>query len=143
MGIESVSYRFKPAGVDVERLVDWLQLRGATGGGEEGLFVVAGADYWIDLAVRADGPLVAAVQFRVAVTNPVSVVAVLEDLISQLCRRFDGTVTDAAGRVLEAEDWPGVILDEFARGRLRFTQVFGDIVMPVSADQVFTRLRER
>lgn len=143
MGIESVSYRFKPAGADVAELVDWLRLRGAASGGEVGLFVVAGADYWIDLAVRADGSQAVAVQFRVAVTNTVSVVAVLEDLISQLCRRFNGTVTDAAGRVLEAQERTGVILDDFTRGRLRFTEIFGDIVMPVSADQVFARLRER
>lgn len=142
MGIESVSYRFKPAGADVTELVDWLRMHGATSGGEQGLYVVAGADYWIDLAVRADGSRAVSVQFRVAITNPVSVVAVLEGLIYQLCRRFDGDVTDAAGRVLEAQDREGVILDDFTRGRSRFTEIFGDIVMPVSADQVFARLRE-
>jgi hypothetical protein len=50
--------------------------------------------------------------------------------MSRLSRRFDGTVTDASGRLLEAEYRAGAILEDFTRGRSRFTEIFGDIVMP-------------
>jgi hypothetical protein len=142
MGIESVSYRFEPSECDLVNLLERLQLRGATDGDREDRYVLSGADYWIDLLVRASGSRVEVVQFRVAVTNPVSVVLLLHELVSDLLDRFGGRVTDAAGRrVLHDQDRFDVLMSEFSVGRERFTQNFGELTLPVSADQVFSRLR--
>jgi hypothetical protein len=141
MGIESVSYRFEPAGTAIAELTDWLRLHGATSGERQGTYVMAGPNHWIDLLVRSDGPRAAAIQFRVAITSPISVVAILDGLISQLRGRFAGNVMDAAGRVLEDQDRLGVLHDDFSKGRSRFTEHYGDVLMPVSADEVFARLR--
>jgi hypothetical protein len=141
MGIESVSYRFEPASADVAELVDWLRLHGAVSGDRHGTFIIAGTDHWIDLLVRDDGQRALVVQFRVAITNPLSVVATLDRLISELHAHFVGRVTDAAGRVLEDEDTLSLLRDDFSRGRSRFTEIYGDVMMPISADHVFARLR--
>ena len=142
MGIESVSYRFEPSECELVDLVEWLRLRGATDGDRDGTYVLSGPDYWIDLLVRASGSRVAVVQLRVAVTNPVSVVGLLHELASAMLDRFGGRVTDAAGRrVLHDQDRFDVLMTEFSIGRERFTQNFGELTLPVSADQVFSQLR--
>lgn len=141
MGIESVSYRFKPVSAEFSEVVDWLRSHGARSGGTRGAFIISGDDYWIDLIVRADGRRVAVVQFRVAITNPISIVENLDDLFSRLRISFAGFFTDARGRVLEDRDRSSVLLEDFSTARSRFVEVFGEIVMPVSADRVFDMLR--
>jgi hypothetical protein len=142
VGIESVSYRFAPSECEVADLAEWLRLRGATNGTREGTYVLSGQDYWVDLLVRADGPHVVTIRLRVAVTNPASVVLLLGELIDELRAQFGGQVTNASGRVLYDQDRLDLMVSEFNVGRERFTQKFGDLILPVSADQVFSQLRE-
>src|SRR4051794_21953403 len=105
MGIESVMYRVQPSECDIVDLVEWLRTRGANQGNQEDRFVISETDYWMDLLVLTDGPRVAAVQLRVAVTNPISVVRLLDDLVTGILARFGGRVTDVSGRrVLSNQD---------------------------------------
>lgn len=96
----------------------------------------------MDLAVRADGPRVAAIHFRVAVTNPPAVVGLVEDLIAQFLERFGGDVTDASGAPPASGDWRAMISRAFDQGRARFTGIFGEIELAVSSDEVFGHLKE-
>ncbi|WP_141538652.1 hypothetical protein [Isoptericola jiangsuensis] len=120
-----------------------LNLLGAVDAEAHGTFVVAGSNYWIDLSVRTDGPRVDEIQFRVAVTNPVSVVDILDGLLAQISSHFNGSLTDAAGRELTEPDVTSSIRADFVRGRARFVSVFGEVDIPVSADDVFASLKER
>jgi len=142
MGIESVAYGFEPAEAEVGDLVEQLRLRGATTGDREDAYVLSGPDHWIDVLVRANGSRVEVVHLRVAVTNPASVVCVLDGLVADLLARFGGRLTDAAGRrVLQEHDRLDVLMGEFSLGRERFTRNFGELTLPVSAEQVFPTLR--
>ena len=141
MGIESVLYRLEPSECSVEDLVEWLRSREMVNGDREGTYVVSGADHWIDVLVRASAARVGLVQFRVAVTNPVSVVPLLDELISELLARFGGRVTAPGGLVLHDKGRFDVLMNDFSSGRDRFTQIYGELILPVSADQVFSRLR--
>ncbi len=143
MGIESIVYRFELQECGIKEFSEWLRLSGASSGGRPGAYVLSGADYWLDLLVQAKGSVISVVRLRVAFTNPVSVVPLLNEVMSELMTCFGGRVTDAAARrVIGDTERLAVLMAEFADGRERFTQNFGDIVLPVSADQVFARLRE-
>jgi hypothetical protein len=143
MGIESVLYRVEPSECEVTDLAEWLRLRGATSGARDATYVLSEPGYWIDLLAQASGSHVDLVQFRVAVTNPVSVIPLLDELISELLVRFGGRVTSVLGkRVLYDRDRLEVMMREFTIGRERFTRHHGDeFILPVSADEVFSRLR--
>jgi hypothetical protein len=104
-------------------------------------FILSAPGFWIDLLLLDLGWGLG-VQFRVAVTNPDSVVALLYELLNGLSNRFGGHVMGAPGRRRLDE---GNLLDslaiEFAAARFRFTQDFGEVILPVSGDEVFSRLR--
>lgn len=140
MGIESVLYRFHPAALDADDLAEQLALRGATRGDREGTFVLFDGDHWIDLELRSIDPRGTSVMMRVAVTNPVSVVPVLDALASDLIARYGGQLTAPGGRVLADQDRRAVLSADFSTRRQLFTDKFGELALPVSADEVFAKM---
>lgn len=142
MGIESVVYRFEPQESETIGLVNYLRLRGATDGDREGTYVLSTADCWIDLRLDSEGPQARALMMRVAVTNQTAVVPVLEELMTGLVARWGGRITDATGnRVIQDADRLSTLTAEYQTARDRFTGPLGDVTLPVSADEVFARLR--
>ena len=145
MGIESVTYWFEPSTGNDAGLAEWLQARGATPRDREGAYVLSGADYWIDLWELPSDSGSRMLHVRVAVTNPASVTGLLRSLFSELVDVFGGTVTDIGSRRVftDLRDDPGKFDHEFIAKRRRFTEKFGELVLPVSADDVFALLRSR
>jgi hypothetical protein len=145
MGIESLVYRFEPLVSETDALIAYLRSRGASNGDGDGTYVLATADHWID--VRLDPhAVVTRVSMRVAVTNPPAVVPALAELMAGLLSRWGGRITEAGGRrslpVPEAERL-AVLTNTYRAARERFTRTSGEVTFPVSADEVFQRLRER
>ena len=141
MGIESVSYRFDSPNASYPDLLEWLSSRGSHPGERDRTFVLSELDFWIDLSVRSgsDG---LDIQFRVAVTNPPSVITVMHEVLVDLITRFGGRVTDAPRRRTIAEaDLLDTMRVEFGAARSRFTDVYGEVILPVSGGEVFSRLR--
>lgn len=145
MGIESVSYWYKPDDCGMDALSEWLLGQGARTGAKPATFVMSGSDHWFDLLVRPSGMTVGVVQVRVALTNPRSALQRLRALLSELLHLWGGTVTDVAGdRVFDELD---EACDDFMLGFLtrqaEFIEQFGQHVLAVSADEVFDRIRGR
>ncbi len=140
MGIESVVYRFEPAACNVAELAKFLSLRGVRDGDADDKYVLASSEHWIDLQVWATGSNVASISLRVAVTNPPSVVPILDALASDLLTRYGGRLTAPGGRVLDDQDRRAILSADFSSGRRLFSEQLGDLTLPISADQVFARL---
>ena len=143
MGIESVVYRLNPSACTVDDLTAFLLPRMSTRSDSPHTFVLADDEHWIDVKAWVTGREVESIDIRVAVTNPVSVVPMVDGLASALLQRFGGTLrAPARHRSLTDAERRAVLLEDFTVGRRRFTEFYGHLLLPVSADEVFERLRE-
>lgn len=142
MGIESLVYRFESQDSETIGLASYLQSRGAIDGDREGTYVLSTADYWIDLRVISQGSDARTLLMRVAVTNPMAVVAVLDELMTGLVARWGGRIADPSGsRVIPEGNRLATLTGDYRAAREQFTRQLGDVTLPVSADEVFPRLR--
>lgn len=146
MGFESANYQIRyeeQASAAAVRAARVLGGEFASHGGDSTDLIIRDLDYWIDVKVWHEIPVVSV---RVAYTNPPHVLGMLRSAIAALLAAAEATVIDLESDTrftnVAPDSWR-LLSDSYERGRDAFKAKFGDFDAPVSADRVFEILQQR